>query len=990
MKKLLSRAAMACTILMLLSAQVMAQKTISGIVTDDSGEALIGANILEKGTGNGTITDIDGSYSLSVSDGAVLIFSYTGFTEQELVVGSQSTINIALAAGALLDEVVVTGYGTQRSKEITSAVERITEEEFNKGPISDPAQLLQGKVAGLQIYNRGGNPNEASTIRLRGLSTVGANTQPLVVIDGIIGASLDNVDPNDIAEINVLKDGSAAAIYGSRGSSGVIIVTTKKGESGQVQVSYNGQISTDTRANNIQVQSAEQFIQTGGTDLGSQTDWLDEITQNGFSHLHNFSVAGGSGSTSYRISANVRDVEGILRNTGFDQFNTRLSLNTRTLNDKLKIGFTTSFTERDSRRGFNEAFRYAIIYNPTAPILGEDAPFPFNSEQFGGFFETLGLFDSFNPVSIIQQNTNNGERREFNYSATFDYNFTDNFSVTGRVASQNTSNDNREFYPVTSLFRGNATSPTRSGLANLFSDESSFDLFEVFGTYTGSFGNVNLTLAGGYSFQENNSFNNFLSIGDFPSSDLDFINAIEVSQDLNAAGFIGANSNAVEDDRIIAQFIRANLTIDDGIFVNGSLRREGATRLGADNRTGIFPALGVGVDLNKYLDLSGVDLFKVRAGFGVTGALPGQVGLSQEIRQVNNAADGSVTTQLLRAANPDLQWEEKNETNIGVEFGTGRFSATLDLYNRTIEDFILERTVDVAVFGVDRRVENAGQISTNGIELGLNYDVFKDANFSWNTGIVASSYNTTLDEFVIDAGVRANLGAPGQNGTNVIRVQVGSEIGTIWGPVFEGVNDDGTAQLADLNGDGILNTGQGQALDADADFTELGNGIPDLELGWTNQLNISGWTVNAFFRGAFGHSLVNTFRAFYEPIISSQTSYNFVNTSLAEPNLTQARFSSLYVENADFFRLDNLTIGKTFDLPSSIGINSIGLSFNVRNVFTITSYTGTDPEPSLIDAGPTDNGGVSFGGGDVLSPGIDRRNNYFSSRSFTLVVNLNF
>jgi len=512
----------------------------------------------------------------------------------------------------------------------------------------------------------------------------------------------------------------------------------------------------------------------------------------------------------------------------------------------------------------------------------------------------------------------------------------------------------------------------------------------VFGTYTGSFGNAGLTLTGGYSFQENNSFNNFLSIGDFPTDDLDFINAIEVAQDLNSAGFIDANSNAIENDRIIAQFLRANLTLNDGIFVNASIRREGASRLGADNRIGFFPSFGVGVDLNNYLDLPGVDLFKIRAGFGVTGALPGQVGLSQEVRQINNAADGSVTTQLLRAANPDLKWEEKNETNIGVEFASGKFSATLDVYNRTIEDFILERIVDVAVFGVDRRVENAGQLSTNGVELGLNYDVFSEQNFTWSTGIVASTYTTNLDEFVVDASVRANLGAPGQNGTNVIRVQVGSEIGTIWGPVFEGVNDDGTARLADLNGDGVLNTGQGQALDGDADFTELGNGIPDLELGWTNTLNISGWTVNAFFRGAFGHSLVNTFRAFYEPIISSQTSYNFVNTSLAEPNLTQARFSSLYVEKADFFRLDNLTVGRTFNLSNDSGISSVGLSLNVRNVFTITSYTGTDPEPSLVDRGSTDNGNTQAINGDVLSPGLDRRNNYFAARAFTLGVNLNF
>jgi len=298
MKKLLTLALWACAVIMLTSAQLMAQRTVSGVITDTDGEALIGANVLEKGTSNGTISDIDGSYSLSVADGAILVFSYTGFTDQEMVVAGQSTINISLQAGALLDEVVVTGYGTQSSKEITSAVVSVGAEDFNKGPINDPAQLLQGKVAGLQVYNRGGDPNGNSTIRLRGLSTIGANAEPLVVVDGVIGASLDNVDPNDIEEINVLKDGSAAAIYGSRGSSGVIIVKTKSGKSGEAKVTYNGQYSTSSPVNGIPVMSATEFINTGGTDLGSQTNWLDEVTRNGFSHIHNVSVAGGSGQSN--------------------------------------------------------------------------------------------------------------------------------------------------------------------------------------------------------------------------------------------------------------------------------------------------------------------------------------------------------------------------------------------------------------------------------------------------------------------------------------------------------------------------------------------------------------------------------------------------------------------------------------------------------------------------------------------------------------------
>jgi len=241
--------------------------------------------------------------------------------------------------------------------------------------------------------------------------------------------------------------------------------------------------------------------------------------------------------------------------------------------------------------------------------------------------------------------------------------------------------------------------------------------------------------------------------------------------------------------------------------------------------------------------------------------------------------------------------------------------------------------------------------------------------------------------------IRANLGSPGQNSTAVIKVAVGEEIGTIWGPVFEGVNDDGTARLADINGDGMLNTGQAQALDDDADFAVLGNGIPDLELGWNNSLTIGDWSVNAFIRGAFGHSLVNTFRAFYEPIIASQSSYNYVNTSLRQPNLTEARFSSLYVEKADFIKLDNLTIGRTFDLANNDAFSSIGVTLNVRNPIVITSYTGTDPEPALTDLGSAGNGdrAANFdAGADPLSPGLDRRNNYFAARSVTLGVSVNF
>jgi TonB-linked SusC/RagA family outer membrane protein len=371
-------------------------QSVSGNVSDANGP-LPGATVVVKGTATGTTADFDGNYSIEAGSGDVLVFSFVGYTAKEVAVGNQDTINVVLEAANELDEVVVTGYGSQKEKEITSAVVSVDEESFNKGAINDASQLLQGKVAGLSIYNKGGNPNSGATIRLRGLSTIGANSSPLVVIDGVIGASLANVDPNDIESINVLKDASAAAIYGSRGSSGVILVTTKGGKAGETQVSYNGQYSVSQIANQINLMTPDEFIAQGGRNLGSKTDWLDEVTRDAATQIHNISISGGAGSTSYRASLNSRDVEGILLNSGFQQINGRLNLSTRVLNDKLRVEINTSFTDRTQQNGFNEALRYATLYNPTAPVYGADAPYAFDASTFGGYFETLGLFDSYNP-----------------------------------------------------------------------------------------------------------------------------------------------------------------------------------------------------------------------------------------------------------------------------------------------------------------------------------------------------------------------------------------------------------------------------------------------------------------------------------------------------------------------------------------------------------------------------------------------------------------
>jgi TonB-dependent starch-binding outer membrane protein SusC len=958
-----------------------AQQSVSGKVTDaGDGSGIPGVNILEKGTTNGTVSDSDGNYRISVGANATLVFSFVGYASQEVSVGSQSTINATMESDVTaLSEVIVTGYGSQDKKEITSSVVALTTKDFNQGNVNDPTQLLQGKVAGLSIYNRGGDPNSSSIIRLRGISTVGSNTQPLVVIDGVLGASLDNVDPNDIESINVLKDGSAAAIYGSRGSSGVILVTTKRGskKAGDLAVSYNGYVAASTIYNQQPVFTADEYVAAGGNDLGSKTDWQDLVTRTGVSNVHNLAISGGNQSTTFRMSTNFRNVSGILDKSGFDQVNTRANLTHSALDNKLKIDLNMSFTNRNSDFSFNEALRYAVLYNPTAPVRFDN----------GEYYQAI-LFDNFNPVAILEQNINEGKRKNLNYGAKVDYSITNDLTMTVNYGQQFENNLNGEYYSRNSLFRGY----NRGGLARRFTSDRSFTLFETYGTYSKGFDKLNLDVTAGYSYQEDQYQDMFVELGNFPTDELGY-NALEYAGDRISGNpsLTNISSSRSPNNKIIAFFGRMNLTFDNAIFFNASVRREGSSKLGKNNQIGVFPAFGLGVDLNKYLELSKVDALKVRVGYGVTGSLPNDSGISQGLFNYSFNGGGNVTSA--RDANPDLKWEQKEEINAGVDFGFGgKISGSLDVYTRNIKDFILLNTsLDLTLYPSGSQYQNLGSLKTNGIELNINYDNVQIGEVRWIPGIILSSYKTTLESFIpgVTVQARAPLGAPGQSGVNQIKVAVGEEIGQIWGPVFNGAASDGKVTFADLNGDGVINANDQTFLDTNADYKKLGNGIPKLEMGWTNRVNFKNWDFNAFFRGAFGHSLVNNFRAFYEPLDAGAiNSYNRISTNKAVSGLTEAKFSSLYVEKADFLKLDNLTVGYNFKISSSSYLKNLRLYATGQNLFVITKYTGIDPEPVLADPGASDNGGFQPSTPDVLSPGIDRRNSYFTSRTFTFGVSI--
>jgi TonB-linked SusC/RagA family outer membrane protein len=962
------------------------ERSVSGKVkSSDDGSGIPGVNILEKGTTNGTVTDADGSFTINVGANATLVFSFVGYATQEVAVGSQTSLDVSLKSDITsLSEVVVVGYGTQDKKEITSSVVALSPKDFNQGNVNDPTQLLQGKVAGLSIYNRGGDPNASAVIRLRGISTIGANVQPLVVIDGVIGASLDNVDPSDIESINVLKDGSAAAIYGSRGSSGVILVTTKRGSSkaGGLSVTYNGYVAAAEVLTRIPVMSASQFVAAGGNNLGGNTDWQKEVTRTGITQVHNLGISGGNQNTTFRLSTNIREVQGILKKQGFDQINARANLTHSALNDKLKIDVNMSFTNRNSNFSFSEALRYASLYNPTAPVR-----FP-----TGDYFQAI-LFDNFNPVAILDQNINEGKRRNLNYNAKIDYSVTNDLTFTVNYGQQYENVLNGEYYSRNSLFRG----LNRGGLARRYTSERNFTLFEAYATYTKQFGKIDLSATAGYSYQQDKFEDIFISLGDFPNDNLGY-NALENSGDLlkgiiSADNGIDIQSSATPTNKIIAQFARLNLSFDKAIFFNASFRREGSTRLGANNRYGVFPAFGLGVDLNKYLKIAKIDNLKLRVGYGVTGSLPSDAGLSQDL--YNYSVKGKAISRTV-AGNANLKWEEKKETNIGVDFSVGgKLSGSIDVYTRSIEGFVSLVPTQIAEVGANFQYRNSGSLTTDGFEFNLNYDAVQFGQVRWTPGIVLSSYKSTLNSIVgAPVQVRSNLGAPGQNSTPLIRVGVGEEIGQIWGPVFAGANPDGTVKFADLNGDGTVLAEPGSALLANGDYRKLGSGIPTMELGWRNQLTYKNWDLNVFFRAAFGHSLVNSFRAFYEPLDAGAiNSYNRVITSKAVAGLTEAKFSSLYVEKADFLKLDNATLGYT--VKRGTGKNTfknLRLYASVQNAFVITSYTGIDPEPVLQDPGAFDNGGFAptVAQQDVLSPGIDRRNSFFTPRTFTFGLTFGF
>ncbi|MEL6649474.1 MAG: SusC/RagA family TonB-linked outer membrane protein [Bacteroidota bacterium] len=970
--KLTSIRMLLLTMLVIVTCGSVSAQTVTGKVTSsNNGTPLAGATVLVQGTNTGAFTDENGEYTVNVASDGVLIFRYVGHENMEEPVNGRSTINVTLQASEkTLDEVVVTGYGTQKAKEVTSAITSVKAEDFNGGNVNDPSQLLQGKVAGLAISRPGGNPNGGFNIRLRGLSTVGANTQPLIIIDGVPGADLTTVDPQDIASIDVLKDGSASAIYGTRGASGVILVTTKKGVAGNANIDYNGYVAFETVDRVVDVLTADEYRAFGGgSDLGESTDWFDELTQTGLSNVHNLSLSGGTAQTSYRISLNYRNIQGVAITTGFDQLNGRINLSQKALNDKLTVDLNLASTQRNSNFGFDQAFRYATIYNPTAPVRSTDPEF----EQYDGYFQQV-LFDYYNPVAIMEQNTNEAKNKQIIANIRGTYEIVDGLNFSMFYSQQRENTIGGVYWDKNSFLTG----ADRNGLATRRSDDQFFQLFESTLNYNNTFGALNLDLLAGYSYQDflNEGFG--ATGGDFLTDAFQFNSLGDAGDFNNGLGNVFSYKNS---EKLIAFFGRVQGNIDDTYYFSASLRREGSSRFGTENQWGLFPGISAGVVLSNLFTVEGLDFLKLRAGYGVTGNRPNQSYISLlSFGQVGNfffngefvPSYGPTGTNV----NPDLKWETKADISVGLDFSAMgyRLNGNIDFYQTTTNDLILPFTVPVPPNLTNTTIVNIGELTNTGLEAAINYDVIDNDGFKWTTGINGTWYigtelvSLSNEEFNF-GGFRliSNLGAPGQNNTPLVRVEEGASLGQLWGLTYDGINDDGTWRFVDQNGDGEIN---------DADETVIGNGLPTFQLGWNNSFQFGNFDLNFFLRGVFGHEMVNTFRAFYEAP-STISSYNILASSSEVATLTDApRFSSLHVESADFLKLDNATLGYNVPLSGDAAFRRVRFYVAGQNLFTLTNYTGVDPEVRFQD------------GADPLAPGIDRRNTYFRSRTITVGVNL--
>ncbi len=965
------------------------QNIISGTVTDAStGEPIPGVNVIIDGTMIGTITDTKGQYSLRVDrPDAVIVYSFIGFISRRVSVGDQQTIDVALSLDfAELNEVVVVGYGTQRRREVTSSIATVREEDFNQGAISSsPIQLIQGKIAGLAISRaHGGDPTRDVHILLRGVSTVRGDLSPLIIIDGVPGGNLNTIAPEDISSIDVLRDGSAAAIYGTRGNAGVIIISTKKGTPGRPAVSYSSYAYTESWLNKPRVLNAAEWnqmktdFQNSGNpllesrassiiDYGHDTDWFNEITRRTpISNVHNLSITGGTETTSYFASVNYRDLQGFIRESNNNILNGRLSMTHSGMNDRLTVQMNLSNTLQKSNPVNYQVYRQALGRNPTLPVYNDDK----------SFFEIPG-WEVRNPVAMLEQYENDEERIDLLANTQISYQLARGLRVSATGAMQR-SNDIRGLYEardalnsVMGGYKGSAERSSRQWVDRTF--ESTINYSNVFK----GFHNINAMT--GYSYQD-------FTYEAFGASNRYFITDAFGYNNLGAGLHVpeGNYQNDIwstkRSNTLIAFFGRVNYSYDDRYMLSASLRNEGSSRFGKDNKWGFFPAVSAGWTISRESFMDNVvfiDDLKLRVGYGITGNQG--IGDYISLQRLGSAGvmlyDGAWIPGFAPASNPNpnLRWEKKAETNIGLDIVMFKnISVNIDYYDRKTTDLLYEYAVPVPPNLYSSLWTNVGEVSNKGIEFTIAASPVTTSDFSWRTNFNIS-YNKNMlvslssDDFQHSHLDHTALGAPGMSGHTVYRLEEGQPIGNIFSWKFAGFTEDGKWLFWNADQTEKLTSSEVRH----EDKVILGNGLPKSWMGFTNSFVYKNFDFNIAFRGAFFFDLVNTRRNYYENVIMVPT--NILRSALDIPLVDDPQFSDYYVERGDYLKLDNITLGYNVPVRSDV-FKQLRVYVSGQNLYTITGYKGQDPEIGI----------------QGLSPGMDYRWIYPSVKTFTFGVNVQF
>ncbi len=968
------------------------QQKVSGTVSDAvTGEALLGVNIIIESTTIGTVTDYSGKFSIDLpAQNSVLVISSVGYNTERIEVAGRNNLDVKLVPDIKsLEEVVVVGYGTQLKKEVTGAVTSIKEESFNKGAITNsPLQLVQGKIAGLAISrNSGGDPTAGVQMQVRGVSTVRGSEAPLVIIDGIPGGNLNTIVPEDVESIDVLRDGAAAAIYGTRGTNGVVLVTTKRGKAGKPTVEYSAYAYTETWAKKPEVLNGDDwrkmktdFLNSGNqtlinkasslVDYGGNTDWFNEITKKSISSVHNLSISGGSETTKYHASLNYRDLNGFIRESSNDIWNGRISLTHKGLKDKLEVQMNLAGTSRTGHPINYRVYREAMQRNPTLTVYNPDGTFNENS-SYGGEYA--------NPVAMLKQTQDDQQRSEMLASTMATLEIIDGLKFSTTIALQK-YNEINGYY----LSRDNFQSIQSGsmGEANRSAAQNVDRTLESMLNYVKSVNGIhNINIMGGYSYQdfvyEQFSASNRYFITDaFGYNNL--AAGLQLQDNKYRNGDVSSYKNA---SRLIALFGRVNYNFKGKYLASLSLRREGSSKFGSEKKWGMFPAVSLGWNIseeNFMKGLSFINNLKLRAGYGITG----NQGIGNYISLERLSPAGMMLYQGVwipgygpsSNPNPDLQWEKKSEKNIGLDMSilNERLSFNLDLYNRTTTDLLYEYSVPVPPNLFNRIWTNVGKMSNKGIELTINATPLKVNGFTWTTNFNIS-YNKnkleTLSNNVYQTKFQdlQNIGNPGLNSTPAFRLEEGQPVGNMFAYKFAGLTDDGKWLFWDKANTKKLKSNEAKY----EDKRVVGNGLPKNWMGFTNTFNYKNFDLTVFFRGAFGFDIINTQRLFFEN--KNLLPNNLLKSALSSPVLDDPQYSDYYIEKGDYIKLDNVTIG--YSLPSKISwIKNLRVYAAGQNLVTFTGYKGQDPE-------------ISISG---LTPGLDTRFLYPSVKTFSVGLSAKF